>query len=92
MGSAEHSQVLACVRGQCADLSPTLASCHGFKRSVETLRQWILADALWAVKRAPSLQGKKRRLRFCPPSSPLTSVFSVRKLYSGFAQHSSLWA
>jgi hypothetical protein len=49
--------VLACVRGQYPDFGPTLAaeylaSYHGFTRSVETLRQWMIGDDLWVAKRA----------------------------------------
>lgn len=32
--------------------SEYLASYHGFTRSVETLRQWMIGDALWVAKRA----------------------------------------
>jgi transposase len=57
IGDAERSQVLACVRGQYPDFGPTLAaeylaSYHGFTRSVETLRQWMIGDDLWVAKRA----------------------------------------
>jgi hypothetical protein len=67
--------VLACVRGQYAGSGPTLAgeylaSCHGCKRSAETLRQWMLADALWAAKRAPSLPGVEASLAVLPALAP----------------------
>ena len=57
IGEAEREQVLACVRGHYADFGPTLAaeylrSYHGFTRSVETLRQWMISDELWVAKRA----------------------------------------
>lgn len=57
IGEAERLQVLACVRQQYAGFGPTLAaeylaSYHGFMRSVETLRQWMIGDALWIAKRA----------------------------------------
>lgn len=57
IGEAERSQVLDCVRQQYADFGPTLAaeyltSYHGFTRSVETLRQWMIGEALWEAKRA----------------------------------------
>lgn len=58
IGEAEREQVLACVRGYYADFGPTLAaeylhSYHGYTRSVETLRQWMISDELWVAKRAP---------------------------------------
>ncbi|MCX7692479.1 MAG: ISNCY family transposase [Tepidimonas taiwanensis] len=56
IGQAEREAVLACVRSRYADFGPTLAaeyltSFHGFTRSVETLRQWMIEDGLWAPKR-----------------------------------------
>ena len=55
-GEAQRERFLACVRGLYADFGPTLAaeclhSYHGFTRSVETLRQWMISDELWVAKR-----------------------------------------
>lgn len=54
--NAEREAILACVRSRYADFGPTLASeylssYHGFARSVETLRQWMIEDGLWQPKR-----------------------------------------
>jgi transposase len=71
IGEAERSQVLACVRHQYADFGPTLAAeylkaHHGFTRSVETLRQWMLGDGLWVAKRArPRRAFQLRERRAC---------------------------
>jgi transposase len=53
---AEREQVLAQVRACYSDFGPTLAaeylsSYHGYTRSVETLRQWMIEDGLWQPKR-----------------------------------------
>jgi transposase len=68
IGEAERSQVLACVRQHYADFGPTLAAeylkaHHGFTRSVETLRQWMLGDDLWVAKRARSKRAFQLRER-----------------------------
>lgn len=52
----EREAVLSCVRTRYADFGPTLAAeylhdFHGFRRSVETLRQWMTEDGLWVPKR-----------------------------------------
>ncbi|GAB4182463.1 MAG: hypothetical protein Fur0039_27110 [Rhodocyclaceae bacterium] len=56
IGQEEREAVLACVRSRYADFGPTLAaeyltSFHGFTRSVESLRKWMIEDGLWAPKR-----------------------------------------
>ena len=56
VGDAEREATLACVRSRYADFGPTLAaeylaSYHGFARSVETLRQWMIEDELWQPRR-----------------------------------------
>lgn len=53
---AEREAVLVCVKSCYTDFGPTLAaeylaSYHGFTRSVETLRQWMIEDGLWQPKR-----------------------------------------
>jgi len=45
-------EILDLVRSRYADFGPTLAcekllECHGHRLSVETLRQWMIADGLW---------------------------------------------
>ncbi len=53
-------EILDLVRSRYADFGPTLAceklaECHGHKVSVETLRQWMIAEGLWTPKaRKPS--------------------------------------
>jgi transposase len=56
IGQAEREAVLGCVRARYRDFGPTLAaeylaSYHGFGRSVETLRQWMIEEGLWVAKR-----------------------------------------
>jgi transposase len=53
---AEREEVMACVRSRYGDFGPTLAaeylrSFHGFTRSTETLRQWMIEADAWAPKR-----------------------------------------
>lgn len=67
-----RTQALALIRGQYLDFGPTLAhekltESHGLKLSVETLRQWMIAENLWRPKRrkAPkTFQMRERRSRF----------------------------
>lgn len=56
IGEAEREEMLYQVRRRYADFGPTLAAeylqrKHGFTRSVETLRQWMIEDGLWKPKR-----------------------------------------
>jgi hypothetical protein len=56
IGQAEREAVLGCVRARYRDFGATLAaeylaSYHGFGRSVETLRQWMIEEGLWVAKR-----------------------------------------
>jgi len=51
---ATRAEVLTLVREHYGDFGPTLAhekltELHGVKVSVETLRQWMTADGLWAL-------------------------------------------
>jgi len=60
--------VLALVRKHYADFGPTLAceklaERHGHLLSVETLRQWMIADGLWAPKRRRQARIHPRRPR-----------------------------
>jgi transposase len=53
---AERAEVMACVCSHYADFGPTLAaeylrSFHGFTRSTETLRQWMIGADAWTPKR-----------------------------------------
>lgn len=57
IADAEREAVLACMRERYRDFGPTLAaeypkSFHGFNRSVETLRQWMIGEHLWVARRA----------------------------------------
>jgi transposase len=57
IGRAEQERVIATVREHYRDFGPTLASeyleeRHGFTRSVETLRQWMIQAEIWRPKRA----------------------------------------
>jgi hypothetical protein len=50
-----RAQVVSIVRTLYADFGPTLAceklaERHGLRPSVETLRQWRIADSLWATR------------------------------------------
>ena len=62
---AMRSQVLGIVRTLYPDFGPTLAAeklaeLHGLTPSIETLRQWMIADGLWATR-------KERRKRVQQP-------------------------
>jgi transposase len=62
---AEMSHFIALVREHYADFGPTLAAEylsdeHGFRRSVETLRHWMIEAEIWEAKQA-------RRRRPHPP-------------------------
>lgn len=53
---AEREEVMACVRSRYGDFGPTLAaeylrSFHGFTRSTETLRQWMIEACLRMISR-----------------------------------------
>lgn len=66
---ATRVAVMDLVRSRYADFGPTLAreklvEQHGFRLSVETLRQWMVAEALWVPKgrkRAAIHQRRPRR-------------------------------
>lgn len=66
------ASVLEAVRNCYADFGPTLASeklleNEGFKINKETLRQWMIADALWrgkVRKSSPLHQSRQRRSCF----------------------------
>ena len=60
-------QALSLLKTQYPDFGPTfahekLAEVHGFSFSVETLRQWMIRQALW--------KGKKRRQAHIHPQRP----------------------
>jgi transposase len=64
----EREAVLACVRERYADFGPTLAAeylrdDHGFARSVETLRQWMIQAQLWKPHRRHKKRVFQRRER-----------------------------
>jgi hypothetical protein len=63
--NAMRDQVVGIVRTLYADFGPTLAceklaELHGLRPSVETLRQWMIADGLWTTR-------KERRKRVQQP-------------------------
>lgn len=68
-GETFRRTVLALVRQHYPDFGPTfaaekLASCHGLRPGVETLRQWMIADGLWVDRRhrlASPHQPRRRR-------------------------------
>ena len=67
-GETFRRTVLALVRQHYADFGPTfaaekLASCHGLRPGIETLRQWMIADGLWIDRRhrQPSPHQPRRR-------------------------------
>jgi Winged helix-turn helix len=68
-GETFRRSVLALVRQHYPDFGPTfaaekLASCHGLRLGVETLRQWMIADGLWIDRRhrhASPHQPRRRR-------------------------------
>ena len=65
--SAERERVVALVRQHYADFGPLFASehlvrDHGFTRSVETLRKWMIEDGLW--------QPRRRRAQRVHPTRP----------------------
>lgn len=67
-----RTQALDLVRAHYPDFGPTLAhekltEAHGLKLSVETLRQWMIAENLWQPKqrkRPRAFQMRERRSRF----------------------------
>ena len=68
LGEAVRAQALGLVRERYADFGPTLAceklsECHGLDLSVETLRQWMISEALWQPKRRRQARVHQRRAR-----------------------------
>lgn len=61
-------EILDLVQTRYIDFGPTLAhekllEVHGYRLSVETLRQWMIADGLWQAKRRKSARIHPRRPR-----------------------------
>ncbi len=61
-------EILDLVRSRYADFGPTLAceklaDCHGHKVSVETLRQWMIAEGLWTPRTRKQARIHQRRPR-----------------------------
>ena len=57
IADSEREEMLAVLRQHYADFGPTLAAeylaqHHGFRRSVETLRTWMIGAGLWQAKQA----------------------------------------
>jgi len=67
-----RNQALGLIRTRYPDFGPTFAhekltESHGLKLSVETLRQWMIADNLWQPKmrkKSKAFQMRERRPRF----------------------------
>ena len=88
IGDLESEQMLASVRAHYADFGPTLAaeylsSYHGFTRSVQTLRQWMVQAGLWRAKtaaRSRTRRAKRSGLDVIPylitSASPACSFFT----------------
>ena len=60
-----REEIMVLVRERYADFGPTLAceklaQAHGYRVSVESLRQWMMAEGLWRAK-------VRRQLRLHPP-------------------------
>lgn len=68
IAEAVRQEVLDIVRERYSDFGPTLAceklvAHHGYTHSVETLRQWMIADGLWQPKRRKGARIHPRRPR-----------------------------
>jgi len=68
LSDAVRQAIIGIVRDNYADFGPTLAceklaERHGHKVSVETLRQWMIADGLWKPKRRAQARIHQRRPR-----------------------------
>ena len=68
INDALRQQILSLVRSRYADFGPTLAceklaEYHDRKVSVETLRQWMIADGLWKPKARKQARIHQRRPR-----------------------------
>ena len=68
IADAVRQEILGIVRGNYADFGPTLAceklaERHGHAVSVETLRQWMIAEGLWQAKRRRQARIHQRRPR-----------------------------
>lgn len=66
--AAVRTEILALVRARYADFGPTLAcekltEVHGYRLSVETVRQWMMAAGLWEPKRRKEARIHPRRPR-----------------------------
>ncbi|RME36291.1 MAG: ISNCY family transposase [Deltaproteobacteria bacterium] len=65
---AVRQEIMTLVRERYADFGPTLAceklvELHGRQLSVETLRQWMIADGLWQPKKRKAARIHQRRPR-----------------------------
>lgn len=68
LDAALRREVLGWVRKRYADFGPTLAcekltEVHGYRLSVETLRQWMIAEGLWKAKSRRRARIHQRRVR-----------------------------
>jgi len=84
IADAVRSEVVGLVRTHYVDFSPTFAhekltEIHNYRFSVETLRQWMIADGLWQPKRRKQAHVHQRRLRrpllsYSPPQIPSSVI------------------
>ena len=72
LSKAVRQEIMGLVHERYADFGPTLAceklvEQHGYRLSVETLRQWIFAEGLWKPKKRKAARIHQRRPRRpCP--------------------------
>ena len=70
ISDAVRTQALSLIHEKYSDFGPTLAheyltEQHGFKLSVETLRQWMIADGIWKAKQTKCKVHQSRERRPC---------------------------
>ena len=72
LSKAVRQEIMGLVHERYADFGPTLAceklvEQHGYRLSVETLRQWMIAEGLWKPKKRKAARIHQRRPRRpCP--------------------------
>ena len=72
LSKAVRQEIMGLVHERYADFGPTLAceklvEQHGYRLSVETLRQWMIAEGLWMPKKRKAARIHQRRPRRpCP--------------------------
>ena len=66
LSKAVRQEIMGLVHERYADFGPTLAceklvEQHGYRLSVETLRQWMIAEGLWKPKKRKAARIHQRR-------------------------------